>query len=120
MGWMPGDGRETTCLACRSGSSLLIFDAGTGLRRLLEPAHAALLEGAEQVHLFLTHFHLDHTCGLAYLSGVLPGREVVVHAAGPAITGVEPERAVAGLLRRPYNPRNWEDMGELRLETLAA
>ncbi len=113
---MPGEARETTCVACRSGSALLIFDAGTGLRRLIEPAQAALLDGAQMVHLFLTHFHLDHTCGLAYLSGVLPGREVVVHAAKAGLTGVDPERALAGLLRRPYNPRNWEDMGDLRLE----
>ncbi len=117
-GWMPSDGRETTCLACRSGSSLLLFDAGTGLRRLLQPAQAELLDDVERVHLFLTHFHLDHTCGLAYLSGVLPGREIVVHAADTALSGVDPERAAAGLLRRPYNPRNWGEIRELRMEAL--
>ena len=116
IGWMPSDRRETTCFACRAGDSLFIFDAGTGLRRLREPAQAALLDGARDVHLFLTHYHLDHVCGLAYLPGVLPGRGLVIHAPAAELNGVDPERAVAGLLRRPYNPRDWEDLTDLRLE----
>ena len=120
IGWMPSDRRETTCFACRTGDSLLIFDAGTGLRRLREPAHAGLLDGARDIHLFLTHYHLDHVCGLAYLPGVLPGRELVIHAPAAELNGVDPERAVAGLLRRPYNPRDWEDLAELRLEPVVA
>ena len=120
IGWMPSDRRETTCFACRAGDSLFIFDAGTGLRRLREPAQAALLEGARDVHLFLTHYHLDHVCGLAYLPGVLPGRRLVIHAPAIALSGVDPERAVAGLLRRPYNPRDWEELTDLSLEPVVA
>lgn len=119
-GWMPGDRRETTCLAVRTGTSLLIFDAGTGLRRLREPGQAALLDGLAEVHLFLTHYHLDHTCGLAYLPGVLPGRAVTIHAPAAELTGVDPEAAVAGLLRRPYNPRDFGDIAGLSLEPLPA
>ena len=120
IGWMPSDRRETTCFACRAGDSLFIFDAGTGLRRLREPAQAALLDGARDVHLFLTHYHLDHVCGLAYLPGVLPGRKLVIHAPASALSGVDPEGAVAGLLRRPYNPRNWEELTDLSLEPVVA
>jgi ribonuclease BN (tRNA processing enzyme) len=120
MGWMPSDRRETTCVACRAGDTLFIFDAGTGLRRLREPAQAALLDGARDVHLFLTHYHLDHVCGLAYLPGVLPGRELVIHAPAAEVNGVDPESAVAGLLRRPYNPRDWEELSALSLEPVVA
>ncbi|HEY5386855.1 MAG TPA: MBL fold metallo-hydrolase [Thermoleophilia bacterium] len=120
IGWMPSDRRETTCFACRAGDSLFIFDAGTGLRRLREPAQAALLDGARDVHLFLTHYHLDHVCGLAYLPGVLPGRRLVIHAPVAAVNGVDPERAVAGLLRRPYNPRDWDELTDLSLEPVVA
>lgn len=120
MGWMPSDRRETTCFACRTGSALLIFDAGTGLRRLLDPAHSALLDGAAEVHLFLSHYHLDHVCGLAYLSGVLPDRDIVIHPPEQAITGIDPEAAVAGLLRKPYNPVDFEDLERVRVEPLAA
>ncbi len=120
MGWMPSDQRETTCFAARSGPDLFVFDAGTGLRRLLDPAHATLLEGAGTVHLFLSHYHLDHVCGLAYLPGVLPGRNVVLHPPDRAITGVDPHDAVAGVLRRPYNPVDLADMGRVQVEPLAA
>jgi len=120
MGWMPSDRRETTCVAGRAGDSLFVFDAGTGLRRLRQPAQAALLDGARDVHLFLTHYHLDHVCGLAYLPGVLPGRRLVIHAPAAELNGVDPEGAVAGLLRRPYNPRDWEDLTDLRLEPVVA
>jgi ribonuclease BN (tRNA processing enzyme) len=120
MGWMPSDRRETTCFACRAGDSLFIFDAGTGLRRLREPAQASLLEGARDVHIFLTHYHLDHVCGLAYLPGVLPGRSIVIHAPVAELSGVDPERAVADLLRRPYNPRDWEELTGMRLEPVVA
>ena len=111
MGWMPSERRETTCTACRDGDDLLLFDAGTGLRRLLTPVGAALLDGVSRVHLFLSHYHLDHTCGLAYLPGVLPGRQIVLHPPAAELTGVDPGQAVAGLLRRPYNPRDWRISG---------
>lgn len=116
MGWMPRGARETTCFAVREGSSLLLVDAGTGLRRLLDPEHATLLEGATDVHLLLSHYHLDHVCGLAYLSGVLPGRDVVIHPPGESMTGIEPLAAVAGLLRRPYNPVDLAEMTRVRVE----
>ena len=45
-----------------------------------------------------------------------PGAALVIHAAAEALTGVDPERAVAGLLRKPYNPRGWEDLEDIRVE----
>ena len=120
MGWMPSDRRETTCFACRSGEDTLIFDAGTGLRRLLQPEHAHLLAASGAVHLFLTHYHLDHVCGLAYLPGVLPGRTLVIHAPEEAVSGVDPLAAVSGLLRKPYNPVDWPHLKGVSLEPLHA
>jgi ribonuclease BN (tRNA processing enzyme) len=120
MGWMPSDRRETTCFACRLGDDTFIFDAGTGLRRLREPAQADLLAGGGAVHLFLTHYHLDHVCGLAYLPGVLPGRRLVIHAPEAAVNGVDPFAAVTGLLRKPYNPKDWADLEGVGLEPLSA
>jgi ribonuclease BN (tRNA processing enzyme) len=117
-GWFPTDRRETTCFAVRSDEALFLFDAGTGLRRLRDERHAPLLDGAREIHLFLTHYHLDHVCGLAYLPGVLPGRRVTVHAPAADLTGVDPEAALSGLLRRPYNPHDWSDLTNLRVEAL--
>lgn len=120
-GWMPTESRETTCFAAREGDALFIFDAGTGLRRLADPAHAALVEEVREIHMFLTHYHLDHVCGLAYLSGVLPDRVVTVHAPDATFTGTDPEAALSGLLRRPYNPHDWDDLTtNLRVQAIGA
>jgi ribonuclease BN (tRNA processing enzyme) len=119
-GWMPTQHRETTCFATRADDALLIFDAGTGLRRLNDPAYAPLLDGVRDIHLFLTHYHLDHVCGLAYLPGVLPGRRITIHAPAASLSGIEPEVALSGLLRRPYNPHDWKDLTHLRVEPIEA
>jgi ribonuclease BN (tRNA processing enzyme) len=120
LGWMPRGSRETTCFAVRTGATLLVFDAGTGFRRLLDPDHAGLLDGVAEVQLFLSHYHLDHVCGLAYLSGVLAGRDVVLRPPPEELTGVDPRAAVAGLIRRPYNPVDLGDMEHVRVEPTAA
>lgn len=120
LGWMPRGARETTCFAVRSREVLFLFDAGTGLRRLLDTEHASLLDGVGETHLFLSHYHLDHVCGLAYLSGVLPEREVIIHAPDEALTGVDPHAAIAGLIRRPYNPADLAGMKHVIVEPASA
>ena len=67
-GWIPTSERETCCLLARDGDHALIIDAGTGIATLVE--HPELLEGVRQVDILLTHFHLDHVIGLAYLPGL--------------------------------------------------
>jgi ribonuclease BN (tRNA processing enzyme) len=117
-GWIPSDARETTCFAVEDARRLFVFDAGTGLRRLAAPPLRSLVEGRNEVHLFLTHYHLDHVCGLAYLPAVFPDRRVVVHAPDVALTGVDPDSALTDLVRPPYNPRPWRELPGLELATV--
>ncbi len=107
QGWIPTGRRETTCLALEDGPRLLLFDAGTGLRRLLEPPGSTMLAAARDVHLFLTHYHLDHVCGLAYLPGLFAGRRLTVHVPEPTINGVDLDHGLATLIDSPFNPGRW-------------
>ncbi len=110
QGWIPTERRETTSLAVSDGSLLFLFDAGTGLSRLLAGPGRELLGAAGETHLFLTHYHLDHVCGLAYVPGIFAGRALYVHVPEATLNGVDPERGVAELIRKPYNPRPWADL----------
>src|SRR3546814_9730238 len=56
-------GGNTSCLEIRCGGRLLIFDAGTGLRKLGESVKG---EGPLNADLFLTHTHLDLVVGLPF------------------------------------------------------
>ena len=118
QGWIPTPTRETTCLAFDDGPLLFVFDAGTGLGRLLRPPAYDLIAGAREIHLFLTHYHLDHVCGLAYLPAVFGGRTLTVHVPDAALNGVDPQHGVPGLIRKPYNPAAWSDMPGVVLTTL--
>jgi ribonuclease BN (tRNA processing enzyme) len=117
QGWIPTQRRETTSLAIADGERLLIFDAGTGLGRLVEPPASALLQQAREFHLFLTHYHLDHVCGLAYLPGLFAGRALHIHAPEASINGVDIEKGIGELIRHPYNPGALELAG-LTLDSL--
>ncbi len=108
QGWIPTQRRETTSLAVLDGDRLLIFDAGTGLGRLVEAPASALLRQAAESHLFLTHYHLDHVCGLAYLPGLFADTTLHIHVPEPSINGVDVERGIGELIRHPYNPGKLE------------
>jgi ribonuclease BN (tRNA processing enzyme) len=53
------------------------FDAGTSARRLV--TEASLLDGVDHLEVALTHFHLDHVCGL----GCLEALEVSARSGDP-------------------------------------
>lgn len=51
------------CFAIPLGKTLIMLDAGSGLFRLAEPEGRQLLNGIDTIHLYLSHYHLDHTFG---------------------------------------------------------
>jgi ribonuclease BN (tRNA processing enzyme) len=118
QGWIPTALRQTTSLALQHRDALLLFDAGTGLSRLLQPPMAAAVREARELHLFLTHYHLDHTCGLAYLTGVVGERRLTVHVPAPSFNGVEAAAGVPALIRPPFHPASWDDHHHYRLNVL--
>jgi ribonuclease BN (tRNA processing enzyme) len=94
----------------RRGEDALVLDAGTGLQRLL--ADPALLDGVRRLDLVLTHFHLDHVCGLGYVPA-LPMRPTV-WAPGAWLYGTASAELLAPLLRAPISPFEPEELGEVR------
>ncbi len=97
-GWIPTSKRETCCALVRRGTDVLVLDAGTGLQRLVE--RPDLLEGAENVHIVLTHFHLDHVVGLSYLPALAVARPPVVWGPGALLA----DATTRSLLERLLDP----------------
>ncbi len=97
---MPSEARETTCVLIRDGHRALLLDAGTGARRLV--TDRGLLEGVDHLDIILTHFHLDHVCGLGYL----PALPVSVSIWGPGVWlyGARTGAILEHVCRPPISP----------------
>jgi phosphoribosyl 1,2-cyclic phosphodiesterase len=75
-------GGNTFCVEVRgSDGTVLVLDAGTGIRRL----GVSLPRSLSRVNLLLTHLHMDHLQGLGFFAPLYnPSTEV--HIWGPAST----------------------------------
>ena len=77
-GFFPSFNKQTACYAVPYGKILILLDAGSGLFRLAEPEGKKLLKGVDEVHLYLSHYHLDHTFGFYAAFKLLQGKKVIV------------------------------------------
>ncbi len=68
-------GGNTPCVEVRlDDGTVLIFDAGTGIRELgLSLMHNGFSEGNGSAHVFITHMHWDHIQGFPFFSPVFVG-----------------------------------------------
>jgi ribonuclease BN (tRNA processing enzyme) len=96
---MPTEDRETACALVRRGDSALLLDAGTGVRRLA--TQPTLIEGATNLDVVLTHFHLDHVCGLSYLPAL--STRATVWAPGRWLYGRSSDALLRPLLEPPVS-----------------
>ena len=76
-------GGNTPCVEVRAGDRLIVLDAGTGLLALGD--RLSRRGEAVDVDILLTHFHLDHICGLPFFAPLFAaGHTVRIWAAAPA------------------------------------
>ena len=93
-------GGNTSCVEVRGADgTLLILDAGTGIRRL----GANLGPDAGRVDLLLSHLHMDHIQGLGFFRPLdQPGHEV--HIWGPPSTTLDLRTRLGRYLSPPLFP----------------
>jgi ribonuclease BN (tRNA processing enzyme) len=102
-GFFPSLGRETMSFLVLTEDEAILLDAGTGVGRLIEPEIAKLVRGYDRLNIFLSHYHLDHCAGLAYLPGVWKGTRVVIHGPAPPFAKTTPDEALGRLLDVPFS-----------------
>jgi ribonuclease BN (tRNA processing enzyme) len=107
-GWFPAQGRHTACALWRRGDAAIMIDAGTGVGRLIE--RPELLEGVQRLDILLTHFHLDHVCGLAYLPAIGIPVQATVWGPGCRLYGAPTAELLAPMSHEPFHPVPLEEL----------
>src|SRR3989338_4937318 len=79
-GFFPSFNRQTACYAIPHGKTLIVLDAGSGLFRFAEPEGQKLLQSVTDIHLYLSHYHLDHTFGFYAAFKLFAGKTIQVFA----------------------------------------
>ena len=99
-------GGNTSCVGVvgREGT-LLVLDAGTGIRRL-----AASLDASQRrIDILLTHLHMDHIQGLGFFAP-LYRPDVEVHIWGPASTKLSLRERLMRYLSPPLFPVSMREL----------
>lgn len=109
-GFFPSYDRQTMCFLLREGGEVLLLDAGSGLGRLAETGLRLLIADQDRLDIVLTHYHLDHVVGIAFLSG-LWDRPVRLFAPREPLVDADPRAALERLVSPPLFPRRLHDMG---------
>ena len=93
-------GGNTSCVSVEGAEkTLIILDAGTGIRNLGQ----SLSSGLNKVHILLTHLHMDHIQGLPFFAP-LRRRGAEIHVWGPASTTLGLEARLQKYLSPPLFP----------------
>jgi len=106
-------GGNTSCVEARCADRLFIFDAGTGLR----PLGRSLIAQAGDVDadIFLSHYHLDHICGLPFFAPLYrPGSRVRIWGAINS-SGHDVEASLRTMMADPLFPLS-PDVFKAKLE----
>lgn len=94
-------GDNTSCVEVRCGETVLVSDAGSGLREL---GAALVEEGCTEADLFLSHMHVDHVLGLPFFPFAFQGGNTLrlwsVHQPAVGTT----EGAIRHLMSPPLFP----------------
>lgn len=94
-------GGNTSCIEVRCGRHLLVFDAGTGIRRFgqMVAAHASV-----DLDLFFTHTHFDHVCGLPFFAPAYDADSALRLWAGHLPPGQSIESVLRDMMTAPLFP----------------
>lgn len=99
-------GGNTSCVEVRAGDSILVLDAGTGVRRL-----GTTLRGYRgRIDLLLTHLHLDHLQGIGFFEPCFRP-DIELHIWGPPSPTLNLRERMSRYLSPPLFPVLLRDLG---------
>lgn len=107
-----GVGGNTSCVEVRCGETLLLLDAGTGVRKL---GDKLLGEGAVDATILLSHLHWDHIQGLPFfVPAYQPASKLQIVGTAHGVMGLR--EALAHQMTAPVFPVRLDELGaQIRL-----
>lgn len=103
-------GGNTTCiyadlLTNDRSKGCIIFDAGTGIRRLGKEIASGVLPKVDNIFLIFTHFHWDHIQGLPFFDSIYaPGQYINVFAPREDMSDTRLREIFETQMQREYFP----------------
>lgn len=94
-------GGNTACVEIRCDAHILLFDAGTGIRKA---GIALVREGVTAFDIFLSHSHYDHVIGLPFFAPLFDAQAHCTIWSGHAPGVITTRQIVDELLRPPFFP----------------
>lgn len=103
-------GGNTSCVEVSDGKTLVIFDAGTGIRPLGMDLLKRFPKGTPvRGHIFISHFHLDHIQGFPFFTPVyVSGNSFTIYGCEGA--GKKLENIFVGQMAPEYFPVTLKEM----------
>ncbi|MDQ7784171.1 MAG: MBL fold metallo-hydrolase [Desulfomonilaceae bacterium] len=107
-------GGNTACVEVRFGNTLIVFDAGSGIRELGEDLIARRQRSKRKTkivgHIFFSHLHWDHVQGFPFFApAFIAGNEF--HLYGAAGLNSTIHKIMSDQMSQPNFPVTLEDMG---------
>jgi phosphoribosyl 1,2-cyclic phosphodiesterase len=107
-------GGNTSCVeVCGKDGTILVLDAGTGIRRL----GARIPRSTRRIDILLGHLHMDHIQGLGFF-GPLYDPGIEVHLWGPSSSTLSLEARLSRYLSPPLFPVHLRDLPRLTCHPL--
>lgn len=110
-------GGNSSCVSVKWNGGIAAFDCGTGLHALGQELLADT-ETLKEVHIFLSHMHLDHICALPFFP-LLFRKEWAIHLYGQPTAGETLRETIGRVITPPFWPItldwaaaeiNWHDL----------
>lgn len=104
-------GGKTSCVSVECGETLLILDGGTGL---IDAGHFLAQWPRQQIHLLLSHAHLDHLLGLPFFKPLSDKNCSLDLYCGMAEEFGGIEAVLETIFSPPYFPVPWQSFAAKR------
>ena len=101
-------GNTSTVEVCGKDGTLLVLDAGTGIRRLGQQVPRSI----SRIDILLSHLHMDHIQGLGFFAP-LYNPAIEVHIWGPSSSTLSLEARLSRYLSPPLFPVHLRDLPRL-------